>query len=229
MVVQKKDGTIRLCVDYHQLNAKTRRDAFPLPRIEESLDALSGATLFSTLDLASGYNQEHLRRLELVLDRLRQHGLKLKLNQIALPDFNTGAMENWGLITYRETALLYDPDVSSNGNKERIATIIAHELAHMKDLIVLSNIHRVFAVDVLASSHPLSSKEEEIQRPEQISELFDAISYSKTYLNEFAFNNTVYSDLWDHLQARPSWVWFLTLSALKDICCSAGRCENWNQ
>lgn len=40
-------------------------------------------------------------------------------------------MENWGLITYRETALLYDPAFSSNSNKERVATIIAHELAHM--------------------------------------------------------------------------------------------------
>uniref|UniRef100_A0A8C6UH67 Aminopeptidase n=1 Tax=Neogobius melanostomus TaxID=47308 RepID=A0A8C6UH67_9GOBI len=183
-----------------------------------------------------------------------------KSDQIALPDFNAGAMENWGLITYRETALLYDPEFSSNGNKERIATIIAHELAHMwfgnlvtlrwwndlwlnegfasyveylganyaepdwgmADLIVLNDVHRVFAVDALTSSHPLSSKEEDIQRPEQISELFDAISYSKgasvlrmlsdfltedvfkmglrTYLKEFAFGNTVYSDLWKHLQ-----------------------------
>lgn len=40
-------------------------------------------------------------------------------------------MENWGLITYRETALLYDQNFSSNSNKERVATIIAHELAHM--------------------------------------------------------------------------------------------------
>ena len=52
-------------------------------------------------------------------------------DQIALPDFNAGAMENWGLITYRETALLYDPKFSSNSNKERIAAIISHELAHM--------------------------------------------------------------------------------------------------
>ncbi|CAL8324594.1 unnamed protein product [Gadus morhua 'NCC'] len=183
-----------------------------------------------------------------------------KSDQIALPDFNAGAMENWGLITYRETALLYDANYSSNSNKERIASIISHELAHMwfgnlvtlrwwndlwlnegfatyvsflgadhaepdwgvKDLIVLDDVHRVFAVDALASSHPLSSPEEDIQRPEQISELFDAISYSKgaavlrmlsgflteevfkkglsTYLNKFAYGNTVYTELWDHLE-----------------------------
>ena len=41
-----------------------------------------------------------------------------------------GAMENWGLITYRETALLFKPGVSALGNKQRIATVISHELAH---------------------------------------------------------------------------------------------------
>uniref|UniRef100_A0A667X644 Aminopeptidase n=1 Tax=Myripristis murdjan TaxID=586833 RepID=A0A667X644_9TELE len=140
-----------------------------------------------------------------------------KSDQIALPDFSAGAMENWGLITYRETALLYNPDMSSNGDKEWVATVISHELAHMwfgnlvtmkwwndlwlnegfatyvsylgansaepdwniKDLIVLNEVHGVMAVDALASSHPLSSKEEDIQKPEQISELFDSITYSK--------------------------------------------------
>lgn len=48
-----------------------------------------------------------------------------------------------------------------------------------KDLIVLNEILGVMGVDALASSHPLSSKEEDIQRPAQISELFDSITYSK--------------------------------------------------
>lgn len=57
VLVRKKDGTLRLCVDYRLLNSKTRKDAFPLPRIEESLDSLYGAKWFSTIDLASGYHQ----------------------------------------------------------------------------------------------------------------------------------------------------------------------------
>lgn len=43
----------------------------------------------------------------------------------------SGAMETWGLVTYRETNLLYDRAVSSSANKQRIAAVIAHEFAHM--------------------------------------------------------------------------------------------------
>ncbi|XP_066535970.1 glutamyl aminopeptidase [Hoplias malabaricus] len=53
-----------------------------------------------------------------------------KLDQIAIPDFGTGAMENWGLITYRETNLLYDETESSSNNKQRVASVISHELVH---------------------------------------------------------------------------------------------------
>lgn len=53
-----------------------------------------------------------------------------KLDMIAIPDFGSGAMENWGLVTYREVYLLYDPVASSLKSKFRIASVISHELAH---------------------------------------------------------------------------------------------------
>ncbi len=49
---------------------------------------------------------------------------------IAIPDFGSGAMENWGLVTYRETVLLYDEEEASEGWKRLVCTIISHELAH---------------------------------------------------------------------------------------------------
>ena len=57
VVVRKKNGDMRMCVDYRKLNAVTRKVSFPLPRIDETLDAVGGARFFSTLDLASGYYQ----------------------------------------------------------------------------------------------------------------------------------------------------------------------------
>uniref|UniRef100_A0A8C1EE15 Aminopeptidase n=1 Tax=Cyprinus carpio carpio TaxID=630221 RepID=A0A8C1EE15_CYPCA len=181
-----------------------------------------------------------------------------KSDQIALPDFNTGAMKYRQMKTKRESLLLspmnlpistvYNPCNSPIhylfqwfGNlvtirwwndlwlNEGFATYVEYLGAdeaepdwNIKDLIVLNDVHKVFAIDALASSHPLSSKEEEIQRPEQISEMFDTISYSKgasvlrmlstfltekvftqglqTYLDHFKFSNTVYTDLWEHLQ-----------------------------
>ena len=53
----KKDGTIRFCVDYRQLNAVTKKDAHPLPRIQDIFDSLQGATVFSICDAKSGYHQ----------------------------------------------------------------------------------------------------------------------------------------------------------------------------
>ena len=57
VLVRKKDGTYRFCVDYRELNAVTKPDTFPLPKIDDLLDQLGNTKYFSTLDLPSGFWQ----------------------------------------------------------------------------------------------------------------------------------------------------------------------------
>jgi hypothetical protein len=57
LIVRKKDGSDRYCVDYRALNAQTISDTYPLPRIDSALDAFAGSIIFSTLDLCAGYWQ----------------------------------------------------------------------------------------------------------------------------------------------------------------------------
>jgi hypothetical protein len=60
LFVKKKDGTLRMCVDYRGLNRITRKNRYPLPRIDELIDRLKGARYFSKLDLREGYHQQRV-------------------------------------------------------------------------------------------------------------------------------------------------------------------------
>mmetsp|Transcript_27434 Transcript_27434/g.64303 ORF Transcript_27434/g.64303 Transcript_27434/m.64303 type:complete len:894 (-) Transcript_27434:208-2889(-) len=53
-----------------------------------------------------------------------------KLDMVAIPEFAAGAMENWGLVTYRDVDLLIDPETASNSQKQRVCSVVSHELAH---------------------------------------------------------------------------------------------------
>jgi hypothetical protein len=57
LLVKKKDGSMRLCVDYRQLNKVTIKNQYPLSRIDDLMDQLVGAEVFSKIDLRSGYHQ----------------------------------------------------------------------------------------------------------------------------------------------------------------------------
>lgn len=184
-----------------------------------------------------------------------------KQDMIAIPDFVSGAMEHWGLITYRETNLLYDPEKSSSSNQQRVAEVVSHELAHqwfgnlvtlkwwndlwlnegfasymeykgvanyhtdwdMEEQFVTSDLHRVLDLDATLNSRPIVH---DVSHPDQITEIFDTISYSKgasilrmlehfmgadefrmgihNFLEKFKYDNAVTSDLWKELEKISS-------------------------
>lgn len=181
-----------------------------------------------------------------------------KLDMAAIPDFVSGAMETWGLVTYRETSILYNKETSSTANKQRVAEVIAHELAHMwfgnlvtmkwwnelwlnegfasyieykgvhsaypewgiMEQFTIDNLHGVLTLDATIGSHPIVVK---VETPNQITEIFDTITYSKgasvirmledfvgedvfkagvtAYLKKLQYGNGVSEDLMEELDA----------------------------
>ncbi|TSC74575.1 MAG: puromycin-sensitive aminopeptidase [Parcubacteria group bacterium Gr01-1014_44] len=179
-----------------------------------------------------------------------------KLDMVAIPDFAAGAMENWGLVTYRENAVLIDTANSSTAAHQRVAEVVAHELAHQwfGNLVTMEwwtnlwlnegfatwmasfaldhlfpkwDIWTQFVGDEYASALSLDglrsthSIEVEVGHPDEISQIFDDISYSKgasvirmihdfigadafrtglqTYLKQHAYGNAITEDLWQAL------------------------------
>ena len=64
LFVKKKDGTLRLCIDYRQLNKLTVKNNYPLPRIDDFFDQLKGASFFSKIDLRSRYHQFKIKDVD---------------------------------------------------------------------------------------------------------------------------------------------------------------------
>lgn len=135
VLVKKKDGSWRFCVDYRKLNAVTHKDAYPLPRVEESLTSLKEAQWYSTLDLASGYWQVEVHPAD---KEKNVFATPLGLYEFERMPFGLcnapatfqrlmqrclGGQVHEFLLIYLDDIILYSPDFSSHlGHLEKVFT-----------------------------------------------------------------------------------------------------------
>lgn len=88
------------------------------------------STIAQPIDSLNYANEQAIKILEFFTDYFQTDYPLSKCDQVALPDFEAGAMENWGLITYREIALLADPHNRSLTSEQYVSMVVAHELSH---------------------------------------------------------------------------------------------------
>src|SRR5262249_34899281 len=139
LFVKKKDGTLRLCIDYRELNKVTVKNKYPLPRINDLFDQLKEAVVFSKIDLRSGYYQLRIRNSDVLKTafRTRYGHYEFKVMPFGLTNAPAAFMDLMNrvfrryldqfVIVFIDDILIYSPSLSAHKKHLRIVLSILRE------------------------------------------------------------------------------------------------------
>lgn len=136
LLVRKKDGTFRFCVEYRHLNALTVKGKFPIPIIDQLMDELARASWFSTLDLLSGYHQVRLKSGEEYKTAFQSHHghfefLVMAFGLSGAPGTFQGAMNTTLAPLLRKCAIVFFDDILIYSRS------FEEHLLHLKEVLEL--------------------------------------------------------------------------------------------
>lgn len=224
--VRKRDGSLRLCIDYRRLNDMTHGDSHPLPRVEDCLDALSGSAWFSVLDLQSGYWQQEVKESDREKTAFSSHTGLWEFTRMpfglkgAPASFQRLMMAVLAGLTWRECLVYLDDVIVFGKSFDEALCHLDHVLCAVKEANLKLNLRKcsffkeevkflghIISGDGIAADPSKVSAVVEYERPKNVHDVRRFIglaSYFRKFIPQFS---TVAKPLLKLTEDRAKFLW----------------------